>query len=440
MILLLSISVVIVFHAVLFYALLSRRLNALYLVAATFTFMAPVSTASLLEHMALFKYGRVYLSVLIVLLGVLVLRLYRFGPASIAFIAFIGLYFSGALWSQAPLAAILHKGLFGAVFVSGVIIANGTRNIRDLHVGLRILACGGAAFGTFILLELVRNPEAISGVGRLFAFGINPNRIGHTSAPILIVACSVALYDPAKFWRLFGYGLMGVLALVILYTGSRGAVGMAVIGSAVVAVPLVKRPGLFITSAAFVSVIAYIGLGLIADHARTRLGHVPEHLREDVWGMAMTYFREAPVFGQGWVHSQGILPQGAIPSTQNLHSIYFQVLAEIGFVGFFFFLLAMLFVGLKLLGSWRYAIQFPSAKPYAYLMVGFFAAIFAHGFVESATFVGTTVNAVLLGWTIGMIDRLPKLAWQHSQMEALTYEADIEELYDDGHEHALPAY
>lgn len=435
MILLISIALIAAFHIVLLYAVMTKRFNVLYYITAVFAFMAPVSTASALEQVGLFKYGRVYLSVLAVVVGMVFLRLMRFGPASIAFIAFIMYYFSGALWGPETLQGILYKGLFAAVFLSGVIVANGTNNLIDLKVGLRTLAIGGAAFAVFIMMELVRNPDAISAIGRLYAFGINPNRIGHTSAPMLIIATCLALHDSSKAWRMFGYGLMGALALIILYTGSRGAVGMALIGSSIVAAPIVKRPGLFLTSVVFVAVIAYIGFGLIEEHARTRLAEIPAHIRETVWGMAMEYFREAPVFGQGWVHTPTIFP-----STQNMHSIYMQVLAELGLVGIFLFVVTLAFVGIKILSAWRYAIQFPAAKPYAFVMIGFFAAIFAHGVVESATFVGTTVNAVLLGWAIGMIDRLPELAWEHEAAEVPVDEVEYDELAEEGDEYALPVY
>jgi hypothetical protein len=434
MMLLITVAVFAVFHSVLVYALITRRINALYFVAASFCFIAPVSTASFLENTTLFKYGRVYVSVLIVVLGFMVLRLYRYGPASMTFFAFIALYVLGALWSDEPLMGVLYKGLFGAVFLSGVMLAFGTRDHFDLRIGLRILTIAGAAFAVFILMELVRNPDAIARhLGRLFAFGINPNRIGHTSAPLLIVASAVALHDTSRIWRQFGYAVIGLLAIVILYTGSRGAFGMAMIGTTIVAFPTIKRPGLFLSVATFVGAVVFFGLGIIAEGARSRLFLIHGDIRKEMREAAWAYFVDAPVFGQGWVYNVGV-----VASTRNMHSVYGQVLAELGAVGFTLFWLTIFVVGVMVLRSWKYVIQVPQCVGYGYLMLGLFTAIFAHAFVESATFVGTTVNAMMLGWAIGMIDRMKEIAFDTYQQE-LPWQMEYLEAGDDEPESDLTA-
>lgn len=414
MALVIIVTLVLVFHIAIVYAIVTKQFNPLYLLAGAFAFLSPASTASLLPQVELLKIGRVYCTVLIVVLGFLVYRLFRLGPVTTAFTAFVAFYWIGAVWSDFPITGLLYKGLFGAVFLSGVLLANSTHSLDDLRRGMRILALGGAAFVVFIMLELVRNPAALTHVGRLMAFGINPNFIGQTAAGFLIIAGFLALYDTKRAWRVFGYTCGAMLGIIILYTGSRGSLGMAFIGGVILGFPLVKRPGLFLVSAAFIGIVMYFGLGLVAEHVRERLFHVPEQVRATIWGKTFETFKEAPVFGHGWVYNVGVL--GEATGTSNRHTMYLQILAEIGIVGMMFFTLTLAYLGFKGYAAWRYLIRSPEGVGFGYLMPALLLALLAHGVVESSTIVGTTINAILLGFSVALIDRLPVLLW-HRECE-----------------------
>lgn len=399
-------SLLVLAHVVLFFLLFSQRINVLYLLAASFIFVAPISGSSL-QNVVYFKYGRVYITLLLVAIPILILRQYRLGPASIAFMTFVTVYALAALWSQYPLWGLAYKGLFALTVLSGILLACNTRSLNDLKWGLRVLLFGGLVFAFFILLEFVRNPAAVGHVGRLMAFGINPNRIGQTVAPLVIISVFLVLYSDSKPWRLVGYAMGALFSAVIVYTGSRGAAGMALIGSFILLIPLARRPVLLTTIAIFIGSTVFIGMGILETDAAERLGQVDFDTRQGVWADGMAMVRESPVWGQGWVYNP-LTDEAAM--TRNLHSIYLQVLAETGAMGLLLLGVVIVFVLFFALSTYRSTLYATASHQYSYFAVAMMGSVFAHGVIESGAFVGTTANALLLGLSLGLIDRLPQLA------------------------------
>jgi predicted Kef-type K+ transport protein len=115
----------------------------------------------------------------------------------------------------------------------------------------------------------------------------------------------------------------------------------------------------------------------------------------------MKNFVRSPLVGQGWIDSGN--------GTANLMSIYMQTLAELGVIG-----MAILIVVLVILAgrAWRLRAivrRYHFAADVGYLAIGLMVSILAHGAFESGDFMGSTINALLLGFSVGLLDRLPDL-------------------------------
>ena len=386
----------------------SRWVNAVFLIAAAYFILAPLSVAQDFAFVALAKYGRVYVTLLLLLVGFFVLRVHRLRGTAIVFLLYVGVYVFSGLWSDLPVDALKYKGLYGLAVLSGFVLAYSVRSFRDLELGLRVLLVAGAIFGAFIMLEFMRNPTAIFHRERLSFWGMSANRIGQTLAPMLMVCAYLALYASVKPWKIAGYVVGTVLGVLIMYTGSRGAAGEALLGCFVISIPLIRRPALLVVVAVIVGTTVLFTLSRAQTEAPERLLSVNLESREDVWAYAMDEFRDAPLFGHGWVYYIG--SQG--PSSRNMHSIYFQTLVEAGLFGFVIMGIAVVYAGFSGLRMFRIVRWCGIETQTAYLALGVALAILAHGVIEAGTVRGSTLNGVMLPFALGLFDRIPELLRQ----------------------------
>ncbi|MEE9131723.1 MAG: O-antigen ligase family protein [Phycisphaerales bacterium] len=391
----------------------SRWVSPMFLLTGAFFVFSPLSAAQLFPFTVPAKYGRVYITLLLLFVGIFFFRAYRLGQTAFVFLTFVGLYVLASLWSDFPLDALKYKGLYGLSVVSGFLLARSVRDFRDLEIGLRALVMGAAVFGTLMLVEVVRNPSTVFHLQRLSFWGMNANRIGQTIAPMLIVTAYVALFDRAAAWRLAAYVIGGALGILLMYTGSRGGAGEALLGCFIVATPLIRRPFVLIVVAGLVGFAVVFTLATAATDAPERLLNLSLETREGIWDFARSEFADAPVFGQGWIYNTGGGPGGGL-SSRNMHSIYVQVAVETGAFGVFFMGIAMLFVLFKGLSTYRYVRSFGIEPQTVYLALGLVAAVLAHGVIEAGTVMGSTLNGMMLPFGIALFDRLPELIRQAS--------------------------
>ncbi len=402
---LLLVAVIALAHLALLVAFIRRGANALFLVGAAFIVLAPLSVASDLVHLDLVKYLRIYVSCLLFGLGFLFFFYnYRhFGIASWLLLAFCALWTLSAFWSDSPQYALMYKGLFAFVVVSGVMLAYSAHTVKDIQIGVRWLVLGGLVVTVLLTLEWARTPGAVSQFGRLSTFGMNPNAVGQAIGAILLLAIYLALYGQRSGFKLLAYGLIPLAILLLMASGSRGAVGMVVIGAFLLALPRVKNPSVLVVATLVMAISLFAFFRYVDPGGAERLAQLDFETRHNVWSEGWELFREQPVLGHGWVSRPGRI---AGESTRNLHSAYLQVLAETGIVGFLYFLVAMTLIGLRGLRAMMSLSHAPYARPVAILGTAVALSVLAHMVVESGSLAGTTINAMLLGFAIGSIDRV----------------------------------
>src|SRR5690606_38410074 len=127
--------------------------------------------------------------------------------------------------------------------------------------------------------------------------------------------------------------------------------------------PLLKRPLLLAVVLAVAAGSLYAIAELVHVESAERLTDLSLDTRDAPWHDAMVYFRDAPVFGQGWVFQTETRLSG---STENLHSIYFQVLAETGIFGLVLMFASIGIAGIRGLQAYYITVRERFAVPMTY--------------------------------------------------------------------------
>jgi hypothetical protein len=409
-------------HVVLLVA--ARWVNVVFLVCAAFLVASPLSVATDFgQATELIKWGRVYLSLLMIVAYVAAYRTFRLGPAGLAFLVFLGFYTVAGVWSSSPLAAIAFKGLYGIVVVGGVLMASSIRDFSELRTNLRILLLAAAFYGLIVLAGLAREPGALLS-GRLQIWGWNTNRLGHDAAAMIAISFFVGLYDTSRTWKIAGLAMAGFFGVIVLGTGSRAAAGMTLLCSAVMAAPMFRRPVLLSIVILLGGLLLNFVSDMVAKEATQRLGDMSFSNRWSVWNSALDTFHDNMIIGAGWVADTTRRAGGA---TANLHSIYIQILAETGLVGAALFLAMLVICGMRALVLLNIIRKVPGTAPYAFFAFALAGATLAHGAAESSTLQGTNLNGLLLPFAVGLLDRLPQMIREAGAAQA---EADEEYAID----------
>ncbi len=379
--------------------IIGQRLNVLPILGAMFLLLAPFSTAIELPFFVGFKYARVYISLLLLAVGWLVYRLFRFRRTSLTFLVFVSFYVFAGVWSDYPFQAVRDKTLLLITFIGGAQIALSLRSSWDLCVCMRVMLVGCVVYTALVFLYLITHPGQ---VGRLQAWGINANLVGSVAAMMLLISGTTALYDPHKKWKLCGYITGSLLALILLATGSRSSLGMAAIGCLILVLPLTRRPGLLIVLSCVGGLVVWGSLAWVEQKTVERLTEFNLDNRQYVWAYAKSQFLESPFIGQGWVYTPR--PGGRV-GTSGLHSIYMNVAAEAGVAGLFLLAVTLLAIFVTGLAMYRAAKRYRCNVWVAHLAFALVVSLLAHGLGESATIMGSNVNALMLGIGITLLDQ-----------------------------------
>jgi len=381
------------------------KVSRLYWLAGAYLLLSPVSAAHQLSVAEAAKYFRVYISLLMVLLGMAAARSRRFGLATKGLGVFVAFYVLAAAWSNAPLAGLLYKTFFALSVLAGALLAYDARNSRELLRGIRLLGVVAAISGLCVFLYFLANPEASLNKSRLAVLGLNPNRIGQTAAPLLILCAYLALYDRSRLWKVVGWSTVVLLGLIILYTGSRASLAMAAVGTFLLTIPLGKRPVQVAALVVGVVVGAYVLLMMFDIPALSRFTEeYAKDTRSSTWTSSMGKFAKSPIIGQGWVTVRG-------RSTANLLSIYIQTLVETGVVGAAVFASCLTCIAVQGYRGVRLLRQVRRRDELGILGIALVVAILVHGMGESSALMGSTLNSLLIGLGVGLIDRVPQLTY-----------------------------
>lgn len=366
-------------------------------VAAAFLIVAPLSLATEFEAAPHLKLLRIGLCALGTLVAVASGVLRRVGPASAAVLAFSAVYVVAAAWSPFPLAGVAYKMIFFSSIVFGLAMGALLADRETLRWAMRILGILAVAASGLVLYQYRANPAGVTHSGRLAFLGINANAVGMTAAGYLFLTAYLSLTEGGG-WRIIGVLGSAVLLTLILATGSRASMAMALLGLTIQLVPWIPFPRRVLPPVTLGAVLLVFLSGSVESHAIERFTDIERNTREGMWKAGVRLFLQSPVIGHGWA-SRG-------RSTANLQNAYLQVLAETGVVGG----LCMLIAAGRVL---RVTIQRRRRLSVAYRTIYYFAAgivaaLALHAIAESSFLHGSTVNTFLFGLALGLLESLPQ--------------------------------
>jgi O-antigen ligase len=385
------------------------RTNKIYLLAAAFMVVAPLSISGTATEGI--KYARLAITVAMVGFGLFVYKPEPFGSSTKAFLFFCSFFTAAALWSNDITWALFNKSMFFMSILGGLYMAFTTKTDQELYKGIKLLAVTGTVAGFFLFLTYLQNPEGNTAGDRMAVGGMNANTIGASAAPMFIFSFFLGLWQTGFKWKALCFSSSILLAIVILGSGSRGAVLMAIVGTLIATKPfLQKKASMVIMSCAIpiallqlVAVTAGFDIASkIPGLSRITEGGNKENTREGMWKYAYKKYETSPMIGIGWLHF------GKSRSSANCHNLYLQVLVETGIVGSAIFLAALVQILLRSRNV-KYELYGTDQPELLALPLGLLASIAVHGMVEASALFGTTALPLLLGYSVGLIDRLPAL-------------------------------
>ncbi len=373
---------------------MAKGVSVLALLVGAFLLIAPLSLATQWEVSAQLKLVRIGICFLGAIIAVFSGALGRLGPASKMMLVFSGVYVMAAVWSDYPLQGVAYKMLFFSSLCFGIAFAAASSSKESLNQNLRILAAVATVAALITWYQYLKNPEQSTQTGRLAIYGINANAVGMTAAGYLFLTAYSALNDKG-LWRWISGTGTGILIVLLISTGSRAAIALAVLGGAVQLVPWLRRPGRLVIPAVLVALILLSLTASLPVEAVERITDFEKNTRAGMWRAGIRLFLQQPVIGHGWLSSSG-------RSTGNLQNLYFQVLAETGILGGLVLFSTMLAIFAAAKRSFPRSSR--AQRGHYWLSLAILVGLAIHGIAESAVILGTTVNTFLLGFALGLIE------------------------------------
>jgi O-antigen ligase len=377
--------------------------SRIWILGAAFIVIAPLSVSG--EAAGFLKWIRLLTTVAAYYFAFVNSRLPERLEGSKSLWQFILLFTVAAIWSDYPVMGMVNKGMLFFAVMTGVAMSYSVTSAKDLLGKLTLLGyTGGASSISLAYMFMTNKEESIVG-DRLAIAGMNANTIGQSGAPLLLLSIYLLFKPGTKLQKGIHLASAIMLLAVILGTGSRGALLMVLLGSYFIIKPVLKKNFM---AAFMVLLIPIVVLQMYGAMATDEDAVIPginrlnaedtRNTRSGMWKWTMKRYGESPLIGKGWLSWGG-------SSSVNTHNIYLHVLAECGIIG------AMVFLGMLFKVFSVYRENIAAIKigmdplDFTYFGAGILASMLLHGMVESSTLLGTSTNALFLGFSIGLLDR-----------------------------------
>jgi len=374
-------------------AVAARFVNAQFILVGAFVAIAPWS-AALVPGAEGLKFARLYLSVLAVIVAVVFQRQLRMSLAASLLLVFLTIYWLAAVWSDNAINGLKFKGMVMPAALMGILCVSTFKTERDMFVAVRVWAVFALLFTAPAILNLLTSGITLAMGGRFAPFGISNNRMAHECASMLIICMPIALYDRSIHWKIFAYSVGTMAAACILASGSRAAVLQSVVPALIMGLPMIKRPIFPLTLGVISAAILWYLMPSGTQSVYRRLDRQEGTNRGSEWGAAIEEFVDSPFIGSGWSYTEDARVGG---STANFHSIYFQILAELGLLGVICFGILLCVVFWNYFALWRLARQNSVPTRWVFTGLAFTMAPLAHGVAEASTLMPGTINLLMLG-------------------------------------------
>jgi len=399
------------------FLLASQKMNPLYLLTAAFMVFAVLSTGPGFPGHIVAKYARVYCCVLIVVIGLLRMRTGPLRSTAKAMMALALIYLASAFWCGSPLWALGFKGFFFWTVLAGIVLAYDLRDPQELTRGIRLLSVVAGLGGVAIVVLAVTKPEFNLLAGRLAVASMCTNTVGANVAMGMLICSFLALYGRSVLWRSYAFASAGLLAAIIIWTGSRTSLITVCVGLAIQGLLASRRRFAMLALVFTVIIIPYFAIELLGAQAGVTRLITGANTRFWVWANAFRLTAEAPLMGHGWLASGGIYPAGV--KIFNAHSSFFQALAETGILGLMVFIPCALIIAHRTYLMVQAMRQHSGQSYQAILPLSLLIATSVGAMASSSTLLAVVSNTLFLGFAIGLVDRLPELMLSEKQYALL---------------------
>ncbi len=301
---------------------------------------------------------------------------------------------------------------------------------EDVHPLLRsILFANAVWFGMcMVQFMLDRSLVVFGNSNRFVGLLSNPQHAGTFLACVTTTSLFMALNEPKKLWRFAAIGMLAADGLLLLWTGSRTSLGMAVVGGAGVLFTRMGRAVLMLPIVAAFFALALKVLGSGFSEATTTLDRLGggEDTRTAAWGRMLSKAVENPLIGAGTSNAG---------SSENAW-LYGFASYGIGMLGLS--LVLTLVAGLQLIKAFRSRWGLPKEQQTvidlsAGLVLAFFAGAVFEGFFSARI----SPNLVFVMVFSGVLARLLQLN-ELRRDDRVAYADEHEEFGDYGNEAEQP--
>ncbi len=179
--------------------------------------------------------------------------------------------------------------------------------VRDIRLILRALLIINMVWVGMSAVQMLVNPTFVTSGNQFRFVGLvgNPQHSGVLMAFFTVGNLFLMLNDTGKFKRFIYIGMFGTNLLLLVWTGSRTGMGMALIGMAAVLYTRLGRAALF---APIGLILAYIGFKMVVSLTGIEIGverlASTENTRSYAWWKLYTTGMENPLFGAGLVEAE----------------------------------------------------------------------------------------------------------------------------------------
>lgn len=392
----------------------------LFVLIGLFLVLAPASVSGAAEDSDLnLKWVRVGVLVLMTFVGLQWFRLPRFSELSGKVFLMACVFTVAALWSTAPLWGLLFKGMFVCAVCASVSLAYCVRTEPEFRSMSRTMTVFAVMAALLIGYLIFVAEYYMMWKGRLVVADMNANSMGLSAAIFALLSLFHLLIGDRPVWRFLNVVVIGVMMLLVVYSGSRAAV-LTIAAGFLLLIPALGGTRQNAMGLAIISFLCLVTVGGIwfltasepeiesfesveeedPDDQLRLVQSMTKDTRLEIWTHVVDrWLTENPVQGAGWLHENN--------RWRLVQSSYLQVAAEAGLPGVFCVFLFLLSGATTLYRAMHLArVRTGFSSLQLYLFAATFFAVAFHGIFESAAVVGSSANAILLGFSAAQLDIL----------------------------------
>src|SRR5713226_273843 len=270
-------------------------------------------------------------------------------PHMICLLAYATFAGASVLWAFRPEASSVRFAqqmmLLSSIVLPGMLATRTT----DLMRGMFLCFAVGAILNVYFVFD---NPPSVDGYS---GYLLGKNALGEFSGIALLLALHETLHRGLR--RMFGITIVVIATLLLLWSNSKTAFGLALICPLLAGVVLAVRKATRISPAiALLSIpLCYVVVSSVSGFDMTRVSYLlygdPTFTgRTAIWYFASSEIARSPFFGWGYqsfwlVGSDApsvVDAPGWVGRMPNAHSGYYDTMLELGYVGYAFLIVFIL--------------------------------------------------------------------------------------------------